>query len=134
MLAEVAILVVDDDPYEAVLLPFRTRDSRFALRFEFARDFAALDALLPALNPTLILCDNRFPPSIDFRETLPAIRRSGYAGPVVVTSASIDDPCFREAASYGVARVVDKADLDAATLDALIREALAAAGRPPRTA
>lgn len=118
-LESLAVFVVDDDSHEATLLPFRARTARRRAAFTFAEDFDALHRRLPQAAPALLFCDNRFPPSRDYRETVPVIRAIGYRGPIIVFSAALGDPCFDEAARFGVERVIDKADFDGRLLDEL---------------
>ncbi len=56
----------------------------------------------------LILLDNRIPPYSDYRETVPALRATGYSGKIVVISADTKDGVFGEIEAYSVDKVIDK--------------------------
>lgn len=118
--ASITLFIVDDDDHEQILLPFRARDSQHAISFVFATTFDELKERLPREKPDLVFCDSRFPPSVDYRETVPTIRALGFEGPVVVYSASIEDPCFRDYAKHTVSEVLDKADFSGETVDRLL--------------
>ncbi len=70
----------------------------------------------------LILLDNRLLPNADFRETVPALRGIGYTGPIGVVSTDISDGYFQEFPDYGVDFRIGKDEIDARTLQYIIRE------------
>lgn len=114
------ILIFDDDPYAPLLMRRALRRSRYPLDLEFAEDDQEAIAALGRTRFDMVLCDNRIPPFIDYRETVPLLIKAGYTGPIVVFSANPSDRCFTERAAFGVAAVVDRSELDGVKLDALI--------------
>lgn len=119
----VDIFVVDDDPVEAELLPYRFRNSRYAPRLRFAHTLAGCAALSRPPAPDLVICDHRFPPHDDFRVTAPALRDFGYEGPILLATSCLIGPEFNDYAEYGVCGIVDKSDLDGAFLDRFLEKA-----------
>ena len=115
------ILVVDDDEQQIRLFSIFLELSGVAdvvcITAKSIDD--AVKGIL-AEAPSIVFLDNRIPPYSDFREGLDQIRSAGYTGPVIVHSASVDEPVFRDAGRLGVASVVDKRSIRGNTLKALI--------------
>ncbi len=70
----------------------------------------------------LILLDNRLLPNADFRETVPELRGIGYTGPIGVVSTDISGSYFQQFPDYGVDFRIGKDEIDARTLQYIIRE------------
>ena len=115
------ILVVDDDEQQIRLFSIFLELSGVAdvvcITAKSIDD--AVKGIL-AEAPSIVFLDNRIPPYSDFREGLDQIRTAGYTGPVIVHSASVDEPVFRDAGRLRVASVVDKRSIRGNTLKALI--------------
>lgn len=116
------VFVVDDDPVEAELLPYRLKNSRHAPRLRFAHTLAACAVLSRTPAPDLLICDHRFPPHDDFRGTAPALREFGYRGPILLATSCLIGPEFDDYPEYGVSGIVDKTDLDGAFLDRFLEQ------------
>lgn len=116
------VLVIDDDEMERIFWDRKSQRSRYDLTFAFAETVAEVEASLADAAPTLILCDNRFPPFDDYRGVARIIRAVGYEGAIAVATASISGDCFKEISEHGVVAVIDKMALDAALLDRLLDE------------
>jgi CheY-like chemotaxis protein len=115
------ILVVDDDEQQIRLFSIFLELSGVAdVVCATAKSIEAAVRDIEASSPAIVFLDNRIPPYSDFRQGLDQIRTAGYTGPVIVHSASVDEPVFRDAGRLGVASVVDKRSIRGNTLKALI--------------
>ncbi len=93
----VTILLVDDDPTEDVILRRMTgKVTTFPITLHYRETIVdALDFIRTQDGLNLVLMDNRLHPTVDFRETVPALRQAGFIGPIGVISSSLDDPYFQ---------------------------------------
>ena len=125
MTAQAHILLVDDDPAENVILSALTRKvASYAITLHYVETVeAALDFIRASGAPLdMILMDNRLQPQADFRQTVPALRRAGYIGPIGVISSSISDAYFQKIEDYGVDFRIDKAELDPTAIEFILQE------------
>ncbi|WP_455874630.1 response regulator [Rhizobium yanglingense] len=119
----VKVLFVDDEFVE-----FRSLKKKIGSLSEPAVDVEYSQSISDALEKVkggrfdLILLDNRLLPNADFRETVPALRGIGYTGPIGVVSTDISDGYFQEFPDYGVDFRIGKDEIDARTLQYIIRE------------
>ncbi|SIQ53215.1 CheY chemotaxis protein or a CheY-like REC (receiver) domain [Rhizobium sp. RU20A] len=120
----VSLLLVDDDPNEDVILRrMAAKVSTISIVLHYRQTIAdALDFIRTQDGLHLVLMDNRLHPTVDFRETVPALRQAGFIGPIGVISSSLDDPYFQAFEDYGVDFRIDKSELDATAIEFLIRE------------
>ncbi|WP_429812385.1 response regulator [Ensifer sp. B1-9] len=120
------ILLVDDDPTENLILRGLIRKvSNIAIELHYCQTMEDALAFLRSGKPvSMILLDNRLHPQLDFRETVPALRRQGYIGPIGVISASLADPYFQNLEEYGADFRIDKAEIDPTAIDFILREYL----------
>lgn len=115
------ILVVDDDEQQIRLFSIFLELS--GIQDVVCATAKSIEAAITDIKvevPAIVFLDNRIPPYSDFRQSLDQIRTAGYLGPVIVHSASVDEPVFRDAGKLGVASVVDKRSIRGNTLKALI--------------
>ncbi|WP_203293550.1 hypothetical protein [Maricaulis parjimensis] len=118
------IAVIDDDPVEYMLL---TEFAALGTRKDDWQHIQTLDAFAAAHAETgfdLVFLDRRVPPVGRFAESLPLIQAAGYAGPVVLMSASYDG---KPTAPDGILLLgpVEKSDIQSETaLDAMVARAL----------
>jgi CheY-like chemotaxis protein len=126
MTSTVHILLVDDDPAENIILRrLMTKVQAFAVELHYCETIeAALDLIGSGAPISMVLMDNRLPPQVDFRETVPAIRHKGFIGPIGVISSSLDDLYFQSFQDYGVDFRLDKAELDPTAVEFLLQEYL----------
>lgn len=124
MTETVHILLVDDDPAENLIMRGvmkKVKSARILLHY-----CETIDAALAFINSgkpvAIVLIDNQLPPQADFRETVPAIRRQGFIGPIGVISTSLDDPYFQKFEEYGADFRIDKAELDPTAIEFILRE------------
>lgn len=119
----VRVLFVDDE-----FIEFRSLKKKIANLTEPAIDIEYAQSIGDALQKVtaarfdLILLDNRLLPNADFRETVPELRGIGYTGPIGVVSTDISDGYFQEFPDYGVDFRIGKDEIDAQTLQHIIRE------------
>ena len=119
----VKVLFVDDEFVE-----FRSLKKKIANLSEPAIDVEYSQSIGDALEKVkgsqfdLILLDNRLLPNADFRETVPELRGIGYTGPIGVVSTDITDGYFQQFPEYGVDFRIGKDEIDARTLQYIIRE------------
>ena len=119
----VNVLFVDDE-----FIEFRSLKKKIADQTEpqINLDYAqSVDDALTKLGDVkfdLILLDNRLLPNSDFRESVPKLRGSGYTGPIGVVSTDVSDGYFQQFPEYGVDFRVGKDEIDADTLQHIIRE------------
>lgn len=119
----VKVLFVDDEFVE-----FRSLKKKIGSLSEPAVDVEYSQSISDALEKVkggrfdLILLDNRLLPNADFRETVPELRGIGYTGPIGVVSTDISDGYFQEFPDYGVDFRIGKDEIDARTLQYIIRE------------
>ena len=125
MAATVHILLVDDDPAEdAILRALVRKVASYSIELHYVETIEAALGFIRAAEARLdmILMDNRLEPQADFRETVPALRRAGYIGPIGVISSSIDAAYFQAIDDYGVDFRIDKAELDPTAIEFILQE------------
>jgi DNA-binding NarL/FixJ family response regulator len=119
----VRVLFVDDEFVE-----FRSLKKKIANLAELAIDVEYSQSIGDAIEKVkasqfdLILLDNRLMPNADFRQTVPELRGIGYTGPIGVVSTDITDGYFQQFPEYGVDFRIGKDEIDARTLQYIIRE------------
>jgi CheY-like chemotaxis protein len=119
----VRVLFVDDEFVE-----FRSLKKKIANLAEPAIDVEYSQSIGDAIEKVkasqfdLILLDNRLMPNADFRQTVPELRGIGYTGPIGVVSTDITDGYFQQFPEYGVDFRIGKDEIDARTLQYIIRE------------
>ncbi|TCU18824.1 response regulator [Rhizobium sullae] len=119
----VKVLFVDDEFVE-----FRSLKKKIGSLSEPAVDIEYSQSIGDALEKVkgerfdLILLDNRLLPNADFRETVPELRAIGYTGPIGVVSTDISGGYFQQFPDYGVDFRIGKDEIDARTLQYIIRE------------
>ncbi|MDR7143394.1 response regulator [Rhizobium sp. BE258] len=119
----VKVLFVDDE-----FIEFRSLKKKIGSLSEPAVDVQYAQSIGDALEKIkvarydLILLDNRLLPNADFRETVPELRGIGYTGPIGVISTDISDGYFQQFPDYGVDFRIGKDEMDARTLQYIIRE------------
>ncbi|WP_377293947.1 hypothetical protein [Rhizobium sp. SG2393] len=120
----IKILLVDDDRNEEVILRrIASKVTTHTIELHYSETIAEALAFIRESNDIrLVLMDNRLMPTVDFRESVPALRQAGFIGPVGVISSSLDDPYFQAFEDYGVDFRIDKSELDPAAVEFLVRE------------
>jgi DNA-binding NarL/FixJ family response regulator len=119
----VKVLFVDDE-----FIEFRSLKKTVAELSEPQVDMDYAQSITDALSKLadtrfdLILLDNRLLPNADFRETVPKLRGSGYTGPIGVVSMDVSDEYFQQFQDYGVDFRIGKDEIDADTVQYIIRE------------
>lgn len=119
----VKVLFVDDEFVE-----FRSLKKKIGSLAEPAVDIEYAQSIGDALEKIkggrfdLVLLDNRLLPNADFRETVPELRGIGYTGPIGVVSTDISGSYFQQFPDYGVDFRIGKDEIDARTLQYIIRE------------
>ena len=125
MTVTVNILLVDDDPAENVIMRALMRKvANVEIKLHYVETVEAALEFIRTGEPPLdmILMDNRLQLQADFRETVPELRQNGYIGPIGVISSSISDGYFQQFPDYGVDFRIGKDEMDARTLQYIIRE------------
>jgi len=108
----ISILLIDDDNFQHVIFDHILKScigDGYALECTSSLESAL--AVLEATRFDAIFLDNRLTPFKDFRETFPGISAVAGGAVTYLISSEIEDPCFREAADYGIAKVIDKFEL-----------------------
>jgi len=119
----VKVLFVDDEFIEFRSLKKKIGSlSEPAVDVEYAQSIGDALEKITAARYDLILLDNRLLPNADFRETVPELRGIGYTGPIGVISTDISDGYFQQFPDYGVDFRIGKDEMDARTLQYIIRE------------
>jgi CheY-like chemotaxis protein len=119
----VKVLFVDDEFIEFRSLKKKIGSlSEPAVDVEYAQSIGDALEKIKAARYDLILLDNRLLPNADFRETVPELRGNGYTGPIGVISTDISDGYFQQFPDYGVDFRIGKDEMDARTLQYIIRE------------
>jgi CheY-like chemotaxis protein len=119
----VRVLFVDDEFVE-----FRSLKKKIAnlaeppIDVEYSQSIGDAIEKVKASQFDLILLDNRLMPNADFRQTVPELRGIGYTGPIGVVSTDITDGYFQQFPEYGVDFRIGKDEIDARTLQYIIRE------------
>lgn len=78
--------------------------------------------LLLAKKPDLVLLDDYMGPADRADDALPLIRRSGFAGPIVVISGALNRKRKNELLKLGVAEAINKDDLDSGSIGKVMLE------------
>lgn len=92
------------------------------IRIDHVRSLGtALDAL-KAAQPQLVFLDDRISPVDSATNTIPFIRRAGYAGPIVVVSGAMTRQRGSELIRHGAAAVLHKDDIESARVARLLIE------------
>lgn len=81
----------------------------------------ALDALKNA-HPQLLFLDDHISPVDNATNTIPFIRRAGYAGPIVVISGSMTRQRATDLTRHGATAFVHKDDIESARVATLLIE------------
>ncbi|MDO9418310.1 response regulator [Pararhizobium sp.] len=120
----VHILLVDDDPAENLILRAVVKKiSAISVELHYCETIEdALDYIRSDRPVSLVLMDNRLQPQYDFRETVPALRRQGFIGPIGVISSSLQDSYFQSFQEYGADFRIDKAEVDPTVIEFIIQE------------
>ncbi|KRB58941.1 hypothetical protein ASE04_04400 [Rhizobium sp. Root708] len=119
----VNVLFVDDEFIEFRSLKKKVADqTEPQINLDYAQSVDDALTKLGDVKFDLILLDNRLMPNSDFRETVPKLRGSGYTGPIGVVSTDVSDGYFQQFPEYGVDFRVGKDEIDADTLQHIIRE------------
>jgi len=119
----VKVLFVDDEFIEFRALKKKIADlSEPAVEVEYSQSIGDALETIRLARFDLILLDNRLLPNADFRETVPELRGIGYTGPIGVVSTDISGGYFQEFRNYGVDFRIGKDEIDAQTLQHIIRE------------
>jgi CheY-like chemotaxis protein len=126
MLEPIHILLVDDDPAENLILRGLIRKiTGLKIELHYCETIDdALAFITSGKTVSMVLMDNRLQPQRDFRETVPAMRQSGFIGPIGVISSSLADPYFQKFEDYGVDFRLDKAEMDPTAIEFILREYL----------
>lgn len=108
----ISVLLIDDDDFQHVILNHMLK-SCFGdgYTLESASNLEDALSLLGDNRFDAIFLDNRLVPFKDFRETFPKISAVANGTPTYVISSHIEEPCFQEAAHFGVSKVIDKFEL-----------------------
>lgn len=122
------VLVVEDESFDArrmsaILHIALGRD--IVLRFATSLD-KAIDEVLKA-TPDVVFLDDYLKPNDSALQTMPLVRRAGYAGPIIVISGEVDRPRRIELRKVGASEVLHKDDVNSVN----ITEALLRAFAPP---
>jgi response regulator of citrate/malate metabolism len=115
-------LIVEDENFDADRLR-ATLHIMFGYGIEVRRAKtlgSALDQVIEK-KPELIFLDDYLKPNDNATQTIPFLRRCGYAGPIVVVSGAVDRQRKTTLAKAGAIDVIHKDDLDSVR----IAEALA---------
>lgn len=80
---------------------------------------SGVDLLLAKL-PDLVLLDDYMGPTDRADDALPLIRRSGFAGPIVVVSGELNRNRRTELLRLGVADAINKDDLDSGSIGKIL--------------
>ncbi|OCJ17643.1 hypothetical protein A6U87_01525 [Rhizobium sp. AC44/96] len=119
----VKVLFVDDEFIEFRSLKKTVADlSEPQVDMDYAQSITDALSKLADTRFDLILLDNRLLPNADFRETVPKLRGSGYTGPIGVVSMDVSDEYFQQFQDYGVDFRIGKDEIDADTVQYIIRE------------
>ncbi len=119
----VKVLFVDDEFIEFRSLKKTVAElSEPQVDMDYAQSIADALSKLADTRFDLILLDNRLLPNADFRETVPKLRGSGYTGPIGVVSMDVSDEYFQQFQDYGVDFRIGKDEIDADTVQYIIRE------------
>jgi DNA-binding NarL/FixJ family response regulator len=120
------VVVVDDENLDA--------DRMFAtLRVMFGYDVhvrraatvgAAID-LVMTLTPDVVFLDDILKPSDDASQTIPFLRRAGYAGPIVVVSGQVTRNRRTVLLAAGATEVIHKDDVDSVRLTEALQRVFA---------
>lgn len=85
---------------------------------------SAVDCVM-AKKPSLIVLDDILPPSDTAVDTIPYLRGTGYAGPIVVISGGVTQRRRVDLIAAGASDVVHKDDLDSVRLSEALQRVLA---------
>ncbi len=126
MIEPIHILLVDDDPAENLILRGLIKKvTAIKIELHYCETIDDALAFITSGKPvSIVLMDNRLQPQRDFRETVPAMRQSGFIGPIGVISSSLADPYFQNFEEYGADFRLDKAELDPTAIEFILREYL----------
>jgi response regulator of citrate/malate metabolism len=115
-------LIVEDENFDADRLR-ATLHIMFGYNIQVRRARtlgSALDAVIEK-KPEIVFLDDYLKPNDNATQTIPFLRRCGYAGPIVVVSGAVDRPRRTTLVKAGAIDVIHKDDLDSVR----IAEALA---------
>lgn len=129
------VLIVEDENFDADRLR-ATLHIMFGYSLEVRRARtlgSALDCVIER-HPELIFLDDYLKPSDNATQTIPFLRRCGYAGPIIVVSGQVDRLRRATLVKAGAIDVIHKDDLDSVRIaEALVRAAEATPETPSGT-
>lgn len=105
------VLLIDDDSCQHELFSCYAAAANFT-DMSYALNLEEGLVLINEEIPQVILLDDRLSPFLNFKETIPKIRASGFKGRIVVISADVDGISQKEMRDYSVHDCIDKVDFD----------------------
>lgn len=126
------VLIVEDENFDADRLR-----ATLHIMFGYAIDVRRARTLGMALDcvierhPELIFLDDYLKPSDNATQTIPFLRRCGYAGPIIVVSGQVDRMRRALLIKAGAIDVIHKDDLDSVRIAEALGRAAGAQPEPP---
>lgn len=117
------ILLLDDDPTEFEIIQYKLRKvESHDVGIDFVQTVEDAIARLSAKNYDIILVDNMLAPHHDFRQTVPALRKAHFIGPIGIISSDISGSYFQAFSEFGADFRMAKQEVDARSLRYIFNE------------
>ena len=119
----IAILLVDDDPAEHLILKRKLQSSgNDTVALTYCDEIGAAVERVREGGIDMVFLDNRLVPSNDFRETAPQLRAAGFTGPIGVISSDISGSFFEMFRDFGVDFRIAKDEIDTPAIRFILSE------------
>lgn len=119
----IAILLVDDDPAEHLILKRKLQSSGHgAVSLTYCDEIGAAVERVRQGGIDMVFLDNRLVPNNDFRETAPQLRAAGFTGPIGVISSDISGAFFALFREFGVDFRIAKDEIDTPAIRFILSE------------
>lgn len=117
------VLLIDDDPTEYEIIRYNLdKIDGHNVAVDYASNLNDGMERLEKKAYDIILIDNMLPPHLDFRQTVPSIRKSGYIGPIGIISSDISGNYFQAFGEFGADFRMSKQEVDARSLRYIFNE------------
>ena len=126
--APIRLLLLDDDPVEMTILRHKLdRWPHGSATLAHVETVESAIRWMAANEADIILVDDRLAPGTDFRQTVPALRKTGFIGAIGIISSDVSSDYFQSFQSYGADFRIGKDEIDRQALTFILDEFV-----PPR--
>jgi DNA-binding NarL/FixJ family response regulator len=121
----VRLLLLDDDPVEMTILEHKLNVcDGCSVSLAHVETLDGAIEWMSGNTVDIILVDNRLAPGIDFRQTVPGLRKTGFVGPIGIISSDLSSDYFQRFQEFGADFRIGKDEIDRQALTFILDEFL----------